>query len=154
LIGDASIATARMLSLEAAGALVDEVKRVAKATLPLLDLTVVVGGQTRPSDLVERVHAAAARNGGVRDLHNVTVERRIANGVRRIVDDVSLLARQGEVLALMAEGRSNLAIAESLVVTPGAVEKHITNIFAKLELTACGDDHRRVLAVLTYLRLA
>jgi len=75
LLGDASIATARMLSLEAAGALVDEVKRVAKATLPSLDLTVVVEGQTRPSDLVERVHAAAARNGGVRDLHNVTVER-------------------------------------------------------------------------------
>lgn len=75
LLGDASIATARMLSLEAAGALVEEVKRVAKATLPALDLTVVVEGQTRPSDLVERVHAAAARNGGVRDLHNVTVER-------------------------------------------------------------------------------
>lgn len=75
LLGDASIATARMLSLEAAGALVDEVKRVAKATLPSLELTVVVEGQTRPSDLVERVHAAAARNGGVRDLHNVTVER-------------------------------------------------------------------------------
>jgi divalent metal cation (Fe/Co/Zn/Cd) transporter len=75
LIGDASIATARMLSLEAAGALVEEVKRVAMATLPSLDLTVVVEGQTRPSDLVERVHAAAARNGGVRDLHNVTVER-------------------------------------------------------------------------------
>jgi cation diffusion facilitator family transporter len=75
LIGDASIATARMLSLEAAGALVDEVKRAAKATLPSLDLTVAVEGQTRPSDLVERVHAAAARNGGVRDLHNVTVER-------------------------------------------------------------------------------
>jgi cation diffusion facilitator family transporter len=75
LLGDASIATARMLSLEAAGALVDEVKRVSKATLPSLELTVVVEGQTRPSDLVERVHAAAARNGGVRDLHNVTVER-------------------------------------------------------------------------------
>jgi cation diffusion facilitator family transporter len=75
LIADASIATARMLSLEAAGRLVDEVKRVAKATLPSLELTVVVEGQTRPSDLVERVHAAAARNGGVRDLHNVTVER-------------------------------------------------------------------------------
>lgn len=75
LLGDASIATARMLSLEAAGALVEEVKRVATATLPSLDLTVVVEGQTRPSDLVERVHAAAARNGGVRDLHNVTVER-------------------------------------------------------------------------------
>ncbi|HEY8814523.1 MAG TPA: cation diffusion facilitator family transporter [Candidatus Dormibacteraeota bacterium] len=75
LIGDASVATARMLSLEAAGALVDEVKRAAKAALPSLDLTVAVEGQTRPSDLVERVHAAAARNGGVRDLHNVTVER-------------------------------------------------------------------------------
>src|SRR5258706_161647 len=72
LIGDASIATARMLSLEAAGALVDEVKRVAKTALPTLDLTVAVEGQTRPSDLVERVHAAAARNGGVRDLPNLT----------------------------------------------------------------------------------
>jgi cation diffusion facilitator family transporter len=75
LLGDAAIATARMLSLEAAGRLVDEVKRVAGAALPELDLTVIVEGQSRPSDLVERVHAAAARNGGVRDLHNVTVER-------------------------------------------------------------------------------
>ena len=54
----------------------------------------------------------------------------------------------------MAEGRSNSAIAESLVVTPGAVEKHITNIFSKLELPACEEDHRRVLAVLAYLRVA
>jgi cation diffusion facilitator family transporter len=75
LLGDAVIATARMLSLEAAGRLVDEVKRVARAELPELELTVLVEGQSRPSDLVERVHAAAARNGGVRDLHNVTVER-------------------------------------------------------------------------------
>jgi len=75
LLGDASISTARMLSLEAAGRLVDEVKNVSKATLPALELTVVVEGQARPSDLVERIHAAAARNGGVRDLHNVTVER-------------------------------------------------------------------------------
>jgi cation diffusion facilitator family transporter len=75
LLGDAVIATARMLSLEAAGRLVDDVKRVARAALPELDLTVLVEGQSRPSDLVERVHAAAARNGGVRDLHNVTVER-------------------------------------------------------------------------------
>ena len=75
LLGDAVIATARMLSLEAAGRLVDEVKRVAGVALPELDLTVLVEGQSRPSDLVERVHAAAARNGGVRDLHNVTVER-------------------------------------------------------------------------------
>jgi DNA-binding NarL/FixJ family response regulator len=66
----------------------------------------------------------------------------------------SLTAREREVLELMAEGRSNTAIAESLVVTPGAVEKHITNIFAKLELPVCDDDHRRVLAVLAYLRVA
>jgi len=75
LLGDASIATARMLPLEAAGALVDDVKRAARTALPELDLTVLVEGQSEPSDLVERVHAAAARNGGVRDLHNVTVER-------------------------------------------------------------------------------
>ncbi len=66
---------------------------------------------------------------------------------------VGLTAREREVLALMAEGRSNTAIAESLVVTPGAIEKHITNIFAKLGLAACDDDHRRVLAVLAYLRV-
>jgi DNA-binding NarL/FixJ family response regulator len=65
-----------------------------------------------------------------------------------------LTAREREVLALMAEGRSNTAIAESLIVTPGAIEKHITNIFAKLDLPACDEDHRRVLAVLAYLRVA
>jgi DNA-binding NarL/FixJ family response regulator len=65
-----------------------------------------------------------------------------------------LTAREREVLALIAEGRSNAAIAESLIVTPGAVEKHITNIFAKLELPACDEDHRRVLAVLAYLRVS
>jgi cation diffusion facilitator family transporter len=75
LIGDASIATRRMMSVEAAGALVDDVKSRARAVLPRLDLAVAVEGQERESDLVERVHAAAARNGGVRDLHNVTVER-------------------------------------------------------------------------------
>jgi DNA-binding NarL/FixJ family response regulator len=71
-------------------------------------------------------------------------------------DDVlsGLTAREREVLELMAEGRSNAAIAETLVVTPGAVEKHITNIYNKLDLPACGVDHRRVLAVLTYLRLS
>ncbi|HST56716.1 MAG TPA: LuxR C-terminal-related transcriptional regulator, partial [Solirubrobacteraceae bacterium] len=66
----------------------------------------------------------------------------------------NLTPREREVLALMAEGRSNAAIAESLVVTPGAIEKHITNIFGKLELPACEGDHRRVLAVLAYLRIA
>ena len=52
----------------------------------------------------------------------------------------------------MAEGRTNAAIAKAMVVTPGAVEKHISNIFRKLDLPASDDDHRRVLAVLTYLR--
>jgi len=75
LLGDASIATARMLPLEAAGRLADEVKLAARAALPRLDLTVTVEGQTQSGDLVERIHAAAARDGGVRDLHNVTVER-------------------------------------------------------------------------------
>jgi DNA-binding NarL/FixJ family response regulator len=64
----------------------------------------------------------------------------------------SLSPREHEVLQLMAEGRTNAAIARSLVVTLGAVEKHISNIFSKLDLPATDDDHRRVLAVLTYLR--
>ena len=64
----------------------------------------------------------------------------------------SLTPREQEVLGLMAEGRTNAAIARSLVVTLGAVEKHISNIFSKLDLPATDDDHRRVLAVLTYLR--
>jgi DNA-binding CsgD family transcriptional regulator len=63
-----------------------------------------------------------------------------------------LTTREREVLELMAEGRSNGAIAESLVVSLGAIEKHITNIFTKLDLPACEEDHRRVLAVLAYLR--
>jgi DNA-binding NarL/FixJ family response regulator len=56
------------------------------------------------------------------------------------------------VLELMAEGRSNQAIAERLVITLRAVEKHVTSIFGKLRLPATSEDHRRVLAVLTYLR--
>ena len=63
-----------------------------------------------------------------------------------------LSPREREVLQLMAEGRSNTGIAEAMVVTPGAVEKHVTSIFGKLGLHAAPEDHRRVLAVLTYLR--
>ena len=66
----------------------------------------------------------------------------------------SLTPREHEVLGLMAEGRTNAAIARTLVVTLGAVEKHISNIFSKLDLPATDDDHRRVLAVLAYLRAA
>jgi cation diffusion facilitator family transporter len=79
LIGDASIATGRMLSVEAASGLADAVKAHAREVMPGLDLAVAVEGQEQRADIVERIHAAAARNGGVRDLHNVTVERE-ANG--------------------------------------------------------------------------
>jgi DNA-binding NarL/FixJ family response regulator len=63
-----------------------------------------------------------------------------------------LTPREREVLTLMAEGRSNTAIARLLVVTEGAVEKHVRNIFTKLDLPVSDDDNRRVLAVLTFLR--
>ncbi|MEV0419677.1 response regulator transcription factor [Streptosporangium canum] len=63
----------------------------------------------------------------------------------------SLTVREREVLALMAEGRSNAAVAARLAVTDGAVEKHISGIFGKLGLEPASDDHRRVLAVLAYL---
>jgi DNA-binding NarL/FixJ family response regulator len=63
-----------------------------------------------------------------------------------------LSAREREVLELMAEGRSNQGISARLVITERAVEKHVTSIFQKLQLPAASDDHRRVLAVLTYLR--
>jgi DNA-binding NarL/FixJ family response regulator len=74
-------------------------------------------------------------------------------GRRRGEDPLSQLTpREREVMELMAEGRSNQGIAERLVVTERAVEKHVTSIFHKLRLPAASDDHRRVLAVLTYLR--
>ena len=74
-------------------------------------------------------------------------------GRRRREDPLDVLSpREREVLGLMAEGRSNHAIAETLVVTERAVEKHVTSIFSKLEPAAHREDHRRVLAVLTYLR--
>ena len=74
-------------------------------------------------------------------------------GRRRRDDPIDTLTpREGEVLGLMAEGRSNSGIAEQLVVTERAVEKHVTSIFQKLRLPAASEDHRRVLAVLAYLR--
>ena len=72
---------------------------------------------------------------------------------KRRRDDLltELTPREREVLELMAEGRSNVAIAEELVVSAGAVEKHVGHIFTKLDLPPDPDDHRRVLAVLRYL---
>jgi DNA-binding NarL/FixJ family response regulator len=62
-----------------------------------------------------------------------------------------LTEREREVIALMAEGRTNRAIAEQLVITEHTVEKHVTNVMSKLRIPASADDHRRVLAVLTFL---
>ena len=63
----------------------------------------------------------------------------------------ALSPRERQVLALMAEGRSNAGIAHQLWVTEGTVEKHVRSVLAKLELPETADDHRRVLAVLAYL---
>jgi DNA-binding NarL/FixJ family response regulator len=74
-------------------------------------------------------------------------------GRRRVEDPLAVLTkREREVLALMAEGRSNHAIADVLVVSERAVEKHVTSIFAKLGLPPAVEDHRRVLAVLAFMR--
>jgi DNA-binding NarL/FixJ family response regulator len=96
------------------------------------------------TDAVRRV----ARGGSVIDAE---VVRRLVGGHarRNPVDDLSL--REREVLSLMAEGKSNRGIAETLFVTVSAIERHVTSIFAKLELPHEGLEHRRVLAVLRYL---
>jgi DNA-binding NarL/FixJ family response regulator len=65
-----------------------------------------------------------------------------------------LSPRERDVLAALAEGKSNRGIAEELVVTEAAVEKHVTSIFRKLDLGSSPTEHRRVLAALTYLREA
>jgi len=92
--------------------------------------TVVAGGTVLDPDVVSRMLA-----------------------LRRAEDPVtSLTPREREVLALMAEGRSNAAIAEELVLSAGAVEKHVGNIFTKLGLLPGADGNRRVLAVLAWLR--
>jgi DNA-binding NarL/FixJ family response regulator len=76
-------------------------------------------------------------------------------GRRRREDPLAeLTPREREVLALMAEGRTNSAMADALVVTERAVEKHVTGIFSKLSLPPAAEDHRRVLAVLAFLRAA
>jgi DNA-binding NarL/FixJ family response regulator len=80
------------------------------------------------------------------------VVSRLLGRSRRDDPLAELTQREREVLELMAEGRSNAAIAERLVITERAVEKHVTSIFSKLDLPPTAEDHRRVLAVLTFLR--
>jgi DNA-binding NarL/FixJ family response regulator len=96
-------------------------------------------------DAVERVAA-----GGTAMDPEVVAQLVTRRGHDGPLDD--LTPREREVLEAMAEGRSNAAIAAALVVTEGAVEKHISNIFGKLSLPPSETDHRRVLAVLTYLQ--
>ena len=97
------------------------------------------------TDAVRRV----AAGGSVLD---PDVVARLVGRSRMTVPLDRLTAREREVLALIAEGRSNAGIAQELVVTVAAIERHVTNIFDKLGLHASREAHRRVLAVLTYLR--
>jgi DNA-binding NarL/FixJ family response regulator len=96
-------------------------------------------------DAVRRVAAGGTA------LDPEVVARLVGRRRRRSPID-ALTPRDREVLALMAEGRSNRGIADALVVTVPAVERHVTGIFAKLRLPAGAESHRRVLAVLQYLR--
>ncbi len=105
----------------------------------------------RVSDVTEFVAAVRRVADGGSALDPTIVSQLL--GRRRSDDPLARITpREREVLELMAEGRSNQGIAERLVVTERAVQKHITSIFEKLGLSASGDDHRRVLAVLAYLR--
>jgi DNA-binding NarL/FixJ family response regulator len=105
----------------------------------------------RVSDVGEFADAVRRVAGGGSALDPAIVSMLV--GRRRREDPLEALTpREREVLELMAEGKSNQAIAERLFVTMRAVEKHVTSIFSKLGLPASAEDHRRVLAVLAYLR--
>lgn len=104
-----------------------------------------VGDLSLFTDAVRRV----ARGGSALDPE---VVQRMVGRPRTDGPLAQLTPREREVLALIAEGRSNMGIAEQLVVTVGAVERNVTNIFDKLGLRSVPEDHRRVLAVLVYLK--
>ena len=105
----------------------------------------------RVSD-VDEFAAAVRRVGDGGSALDPSVVQTLVGRKRRDDPLEELTAREREVLELMAEGRSNEAISKRLFITPRAVEKHVTSIFQKLRLTATSEDHRRVLAVLAYLR--
>jgi DNA-binding NarL/FixJ family response regulator len=104
----------------------------------------------RVADVAEFVDAVRRVAAGGTALDPEVVAQLLARSRRR--DPLAALSvREREVLGLMAEGRTNQAIAASLVVSEGAVEKHVTSIFTKLDLPPTERDHRRVLAVLRWL---
>ncbi|WP_067490343.1 LuxR C-terminal-related transcriptional regulator [Actinomadura hibisca] len=104
----------------------------------------------RVFDTAQFMDAVRRVAGGGTAMDPEVISRLVARGVRD--EPVGRLTpRELEVLELMAQGRSNAAIAQALVVTERAVTKHTANIFAKLDLAVHDDDNRRVLAVLTYL---
>jgi DNA-binding NarL/FixJ family response regulator len=105
----------------------------------------------RVADVGEVVEAVRRVAGGGSVIDPEVVAQLV--GRRRAVDPVQRLSeREREVLALMAEGRSNQAIGERLFLSPKTVEGHVRSIFTRLDLSATPDDHRRVLAVLAFLR--
>jgi DNA-binding NarL/FixJ family response regulator len=106
----------------------------------------------RVADVDEFLDAIAAVAAGRSVIDPEVVSQIMARSARTGLD--TLTPREREVLALMAEGRSNIAIAERLVVGLPAVEKHVTSILTKLGLPPDADDHRRVLAVLRWLEFA
>jgi DNA-binding NarL/FixJ family response regulator len=105
----------------------------------------------RVSDL-EELAEGIRRVGGGGSVLDPSVVAQLVNRRKMGNDPVDeLTERELEVLGLMAEGRSNKAVADRLFITEHTVEKHVQNIFAKLRIPATTDDHRRVLAVLTFL---
>jgi DNA-binding NarL/FixJ family response regulator len=104
----------------------------------------------RVADVREFIDALRRVNDGGTVLDPEVVTQLLARARQR--DPLERLTpRERTVLSLMAEGRSNAAIAQTLVVSDGAVEKHVSNIFTKLDLPPASEDHRRVLAVLRWL---
>ena len=149
-----------------------EAARVIRSELP--GTAVLVLSQYVEKDYAAELLAESAEGVGYLLKDRVADLERFIDAIRRVADGGSVLdpevvsqmlarrrstgplddltPREREVLSMMAEGRSNHSIAAELVVTERAVEKHVTSIFAKLNLPATADDHRRVLAVLAYLR--
>ncbi|MFF2371670.1 response regulator [Agromyces sp. NPDC058110] len=103
----------------------------------------------RVLDVDEFLNALDRVAGGGTALDPEVVRRLLVSAKSTVLD--GLTPREREVLALMAEGRSNTAIGQHLYLSARTVETHISNIFAKLDLHESADDHRRVLAILTYL---